>query len=126
MRTLEIRIAVSELFASPSPKVGRMSRIQIILALNLLAFRGVCQHRHSRRPSHWIAPCCRFPAVQPQITEIDARKAKAPPRFEVKAPQDAPNVVIVLIDDMGSGQPSAFGGPVHMPTAEKLASNGLR
>ncbi len=32
------------------------------------------------------------------ITELDARKAKAPPGFEVKPPKDAPNVVIVLID----------------------------
>lgn len=60
------------------------------------------------------------------ITEIDARKAKAPPRFEVKAPPAAPNVVIVLIDDMGFGQSSAFGGPVHMPTVERLARNGLK
>lgn len=62
----------------------------------------------------------------PQITEIDARNAKAPPQFRVRAPKGAPNVVIVLIDDMGFGQPSAFGGPVYMPTAEKLASNGLK
>lgn len=45
------------------------------------------------------------------ITEIDARQAKAPPRFEVKAPKGAPNVVIVLIDDLGFGHSSAFGGP---------------
>ena len=38
----------------------------------------------------------------------------------------APNVLIVLIDDMGFGQSSAFGGPVHMPTVERLASSGLR
>ncbi|MBI3466901.1 MAG: arylsulfatase [Planctomycetes bacterium] len=62
----------------------------------------------------------------PPITEIDARKAKAPPRFEVKAPQRAPNVVIVLIDDIGFGHSSAFGGPCQMPTCEKLASDGLR
>ena len=37
------------------------------------------------------------------ITELDARNVKAPPRFEVKAPKDAPNVVIVLIDDIGFG-----------------------
>ncbi len=60
------------------------------------------------------------------ITEVDARKATAPRRFEVQAPQGAPNVVIVLIDDMGFGQPSAFGGPVHMPTCERLAQNGLK
>lgn len=62
----------------------------------------------------------------PTITEVDARKAKAPPRFEVKAPAGAPNVMIILVDDMGFGQSSAFGGPCHMPNAEKLASNGLK
>ena len=62
----------------------------------------------------------------PHITELDARNAKAPPRFEVKAPANAPNVLIVLIDDMGFGQSSVFGGPIHMPTVERLASNGLR
>ncbi len=65
------------------------------------------------------------PKLEP-ITEIDARKAKAPPRFDVKAPKGAPNVVIVLIDDMGFGQSSAFGGPIHMSACEKLAANGLK
>jgi arylsulfatase len=63
---------------------------------------------------------------QPAITEIDVRKAKMPPRFEVKAPAKAPNVVIVLIDDLGFGVPGTFGGPVPMPTMDKLAQNGLR
>jgi arylsulfatase len=62
----------------------------------------------------------------PRITELDVRDAKAPPRFEVKAPAGAPNVLIVLIDDMGFGQSGAFGGPIHMPTAERLAGKGLR
>jgi arylsulfatase A-like enzyme len=62
----------------------------------------------------------------PHSTVLDARDAKAPPRFEVKAPAGAPNVLIVLVDDMGFGIPSAFGGPVHMPTAESLANEGLR
>ncbi len=53
------------------------------------------------------------------ITEIDARKAKAPPRFQVKAPEGGPNVVIVLIDDIGFGHASAFGGPSQMPTLEQ-------
>ena len=62
----------------------------------------------------------------PPIAELDARKATPPPRFEVKAPAGAPNVLIVLIDDMGFGQSSAFGGPIHMPTVERLANSGLR
>lgn len=68
-----------------------------------------------------------IPEPKPKpITELDARKVKAPPRFEVKAPAGAPNVLIVLIDDMGFGMSSAFGGPIHMPTVERLANNGLR
>jgi arylsulfatase len=62
----------------------------------------------------------------PHSTILDARDAKAPPRFEIKAPAGAPNVLIVLVDDMGFGMPSAFGGPVKMPNAERLASQGLR
>ncbi|MFN9877619.1 MAG: sulfatase-like hydrolase/transferase, partial [Planctomycetota bacterium] len=63
---------------------------------------------------------------RPSYRELDAREAKAPPRFEVKAPKAAPNVVIVLIDDIGFGHSSAFGGPCAMPTLEKLAGNGLK
>jgi arylsulfatase A-like enzyme len=62
----------------------------------------------------------------PRSTVLDARDAKPPPRFEVKAPAAAPNVLIVLVDDMGFGMPSAFGGPVRMPTADRLATQGLR
>jgi arylsulfatase A-like enzyme len=62
----------------------------------------------------------------PPITELDARKVTPPPRFEVKAPEGAPNVLIVLIDDMGFGMSSAFGGPIHMPTVDRLANDGLR
>jgi arylsulfatase A-like enzyme len=70
-----------------------------------------------------------LPIPEPKLTPIttlDARNAKAPPRFEIKAPAGAPNVLIVLIDDMGFGQSSAFGGPIHMPTLEKMAKGGLR
>jgi hypothetical protein len=62
----------------------------------------------------------------PHSTVLNARNATPPPRFEIKAPANAPNVLIVLIDDMGFGQSSAFGGPIHMPTVEQLANEGLR
>ena len=63
---------------------------------------------------------------RPTYTELDARKVKAPARFEVKAPKGAPNVVIVLIDDIGFGGPSTFGGPIRTPTFDALAAGGLR
>src|SRR5512143_4338397 len=70
-----------------------------------------------------------LPVAEPKrsaSTEMDVRKAKMPPHFEVKAPAGAPNVVIVLIDDLGFGATSTFGGPIRTPTFDRLAEGGLR
>ena len=44
----------------------------------------------------------------------------------VRAPAGAPNVLVVLIDDVGFGASSAFGGAIHTPNAERLAAGGLK
>lgn len=62
----------------------------------------------------------------PHSTVMDARNATPPERFQVKAPEGAPNVLVVLVDDMGFGQSSAFGGPIKMSTMEAMANEGLR
>jgi hypothetical protein len=66
------------------------------------------------------------PPVIEAYTQEDARDATAPAPWEVKAPKGAPNVVLVLVDDFGFGMSSAFGGPIKMPFADRLAANGLR
>ena len=43
----------------------------------------------------------------------------------VRAPKGAPNVLIILLDDVGFGMCSPLGGPVPTPSLEKLASEGL-
>src|SRR5690348_15801897 len=43
-----------------------------------------------------------------------------------EAPPGAPNILLVLIDDAGFGNPSTFGGPIATPTLDKLAAGGLR
>jgi arylsulfatase A-like enzyme len=52
--------------------------------------------------------------------------AKFPPIEQLRPPQGAPNVLIVLIDDAGFGSSSAFGGPCQTPNIEKLAAEGLK
>jgi arylsulfatase A-like enzyme len=47
------------------------------------------------------------------------------PKFKT-APRNAPNVVWILIDDVGFGASSAFGGLIQTPTFDSLANNGLR
>jgi len=48
-----------------------------------------------------------------------------PPIEPLLPPEGAPNVLVVLLDDVGFGAGSAFGGPARMPTAERLAGGGL-
>ena len=45
---------------------------------------------------------------------------------EVKAPKGAPNILLILTDDVGFGASSTFGGPIPTPTMDRLAAQGLR
>ena len=56
---------------------------------------------------------------------LDARKAEFPAIKPLRPPKSAPNVVIVLIDDMGFGAPSVTGGPCNMPAMQNIADDGL-
>jgi arylsulfatase A-like enzyme len=49
-----------------------------------------------------------------------------PPISQLRPPEGAPNVLVILIDDAGYGSSSAFGGPCETPNAEKLAAAGLK
>jgi arylsulfatase A-like enzyme len=62
------------------------------------------------------------------LTTYDAKdpNTKYPPITALRPPEGAPNVLIVLIDDVGFGASSAFGGPIRTPVAERLAAGGLK
>jgi len=62
------------------------------------------------------------------LTTYDAKDpdTKFPPIRQLRPPAGAPNVLIVLLDDVGFGASSAFGGPCRTPTAERLAAAGLK
>src|SRR3982750_2905368 len=64
----------------------------------------------------------------PGLTTYDARDPATsfPPIQPLRPPSDAPNVLVVLLDDVGFGASSAFGGPIATPTFERLAAGGLK
>ena len=66
--------------------------------------------------------------MSPGLTTYDAKDPATayPPIEPLLPPEGAPNVLIVLIDDVGFGASSAFGGPCRTPTAERLAAGGLK
>jgi arylsulfatase len=100
------------------------------LLLGWLAYPGLAQEQ----PKAETPPPAATPSVLPRPdfhfpgnvgrTYLDSD----PPQFPqpVQAPQGAPNVVLILIDDTGFGQFSTFGGGVPSPTMDKLAAEGLR
>ena len=78
--------------------------------------------RHARS----ILPIPDRPA--PGLTTYDAKDPDTayPPIEPLLPPAGAPNVLVVLLDDVGFGASSAFGGPCRTPVAERLAAGGLR
>ena len=64
----------------------------------------------------------------PGLTTYDAKDPDTsfPPIEPLLPPAGAPNVLVVLVDDVGFGAATAFGGPCRTPTAERLAAGGLR
>ncbi|HET9562850.1 MAG TPA: sulfatase-like hydrolase/transferase, partial [Propionibacteriaceae bacterium] len=64
----------------------------------------------------------------PRLTTYDAKDPDTafPPIEPLLPPEGAPNVLIILLDDVGFGAASTFGGPCLTPTADRLAAGGLR
>src|ERR1700732_4610144 len=88
-----------------------------VLVSVFLATIGVC-HAQEALPQ----PAAPFkghigPTVQDSTRDF-------PP--EIKAPKGAPNILLILTDDVGFGASSTFGGPIPTPTMDRLANEGLR
>jgi hypothetical protein len=68
------------------------------------------------------------PADAPFAGTAERTLAGSKPEYPqaTKAPAGAPNILVVLVDDAGFGNPSTFGGPVRTPTLDHLAEQGLR
>jgi len=65
------------------------------------------------------------PPYSAPITTLNARDMANPQVFEVTAPKGAPNVIVILVDDLGFGGTSHFGGPVPTPVFDRLADEGI-
>jgi arylsulfatase A-like enzyme len=78
------------------------------------------------RAERAVLPIPDRPYDGPVYEDAKDPEATFPPIEPLRPPADAPNVLIVLIDDAGFGSSSAFGGPCRTPTAERLAGEGLK
>ncbi len=82
-----------------------------------------------KKPDAPAAPGTVLPRPpEPFKGTLNLRAKDSKPDFPqpIQAPKGAPNVLLVLLDDVGFGATSTFGGPCNTPTFDALAKNGLR
>ena len=115
-------------------RAGGRQRVLAAAALCLAASSAPAQQPHAgpnsspeiehKHRSHLPLPN----TVRQALVTYDAKSpdTKFPRIEELRPPKGAPNVLIVLIDDVGFGASSTFGGPCQTPTFDKLAAGGLR
>jgi arylsulfatase len=112
-----------------SPRAGAVVAVCAIgVTMAAVLWQGPTTHAQATGSSTQVDRTV-LPIAQPRrpvFTELDARNVKPPARFDVSAPAGAPNVLVVLLDDVGFGAAGTFGGPVPTPTLDRLAKNGLR
>jgi len=85
-----------------------------------------------------LVACQGAPSVQPvnhlpkpdpvpaKSSVVDVRDATMPDLGYDKPPKGKPNVVVIMLDDLGFGATSTFGGPIETPTLDALADEGVR
>jgi arylsulfatase len=78
------------------------------------------------RASRTVLPIPDQPYAGPIAYDAKDPDAAFPPIEPLRPPENAPNVLVILIDDAGFGSSSAFGGPCQTPAFDSLAANGLR
>src|SRR3954447_10064565 len=88
-------------------------------------------HERKRHVSDDMIDRSRLPIRRPRFTGVTEKTlAGSEPDWaligHVAPPAGAPNVLVVLIDDAGFGNPSTFGGPIDTPNYDRIADQGLR
>ncbi|SEG70070.1 arylsulfatase [Bryocella elongata] len=103
---------------------AKRATYQLLPALCSVASSVLFAPVHAQEPDRTVLPVTP-PAFRGKIAPGIAEAVPGRP-WQVRAPQGAPNVLLVLIDDAGYGQCGTFGGLIPTPTLDALAANGLR
>jgi len=114
-------------------QLSTLAALVLGIALGWAIALGQIQELLAADPAPAAAPSggglSALPAPEPPFHGKIGRTVKdSAPDFpkEVEAPKGAPNVLLILTDDVGFGATSTFGGPIQTPTFDRLAASGLR
>src|SRR5438046_3703147 len=84
------------------------------------------KEEHDVSSEREVLPIPDRPFTGPTTYDAKDPETSFPPIEPLRPPTDAPNVLVILLDDVGFAASSAFGGPCATPTAEGLAAGGLK
>jgi arylsulfatase len=100
---------------------------QVSRAQEPVAGQGAAKEKSKPAPKRQKLDILPLPEA-PFKGEIDRNAVGSKPDFpkEVKPPRGAPNVLLIMTDDVGFGAPSTFGGPIPTPTMDRLAQRGVK
>jgi arylsulfatase len=104
-------------------------REDVLGALARAAEPGAATATGKPPPGKAPPPIDLLPRPEPPFRgRIERNAVESRPDFpkEVQAPKGAPNVLLIMTDDVGFGAASTFGGPIPTPTMDKLAKRGLK
>ena len=94
------------------------------IGIALLLFAAAGELRPLRRDDGSVLPFPPTPSAS--VAGETLQQSKHQRRVEPShLPKDAPNILIILLDDVGFGLPDTFGGVVHTPTLSRLADEGI-
>jgi len=100
--------------------------VMVAIALQAIAAPALAVPYGAGQPT--LAAATQLPQPDPKFTgKIGDTYQNSVPSYPlpIKAPADSPNVLLILLDDVGFGMTSTFGGPVPTPNLDKLAANGI-
>lgn len=105
--------------------------VAVCAAIGLIASTGQYNSAYAQEAKPAVPPASGvvLPVPPPSFKgtiNLRAKESKSDFPQPTKAPAGAPNILLVLLDDVGFGATSTFGGPCNTPTFDKLASNGLK
>ena len=117
----------NHLYAIGSISIG----IFLLVSINL---QIVSPKTHAKNPSNDAGEKQNRAVLPPSSTEFKGKIEKNyrdstpdwKPALPLNAPKEAPNIIMVVLDDVGYGHLGCYGGPINTPNIDKLAKSGLR
>lgn len=130
---VKIQLTIIQNYNKPKPNTMKqlITNMKLVIAIFVLVLSTTKVHSQifmdlEKLPIDRTVLPLKEPLQKPITTLYIEDLKEQPPLFKAQAPKGAPNVLIIMLDDLGYGGTGAFGGVINTPTIDKLAETGIR